>query len=63
MEEAAEEAGGRMKDVKHGCASCVHYRLTMKQDPCKRCKGWSEWRDADEGLEKARADGSAERRE
>ncbi len=35
------------RDVKRGCCSCTHYKLTMKQEPCKSCKDWSGWEDKD----------------
>ena len=33
------------RDVKRGCCSCISYKLTMKQEPCKSCKDWSNWED------------------
>ena len=35
------------RDVKRGCCSCISYKLTMKQEPCKSCKDWSNWEDKD----------------
>ena len=34
-----------MMDVKHGCCSCTHYKLPLKQEPCKSCNQWSNWED------------------
>lgn len=36
------------------CCSCTHYRLAMKQEPCKSCKRWSRWEDKDNGKPTAR---------
>ena len=35
------------RDVKHGCCSCTHYKLPLKQEPCKGCVRWSNWEDKD----------------
>ena len=33
------------RDVKHGCCDCTHYKLPLKQEPCKSCQRWSNWED------------------
>lgn len=32
--------------VKHGCCSCIHYKLDVKTMPCRECEHWNYWEDA-----------------
>lgn len=32
--------------VKHGCCSCVHYHLPVKDFPCRDCERFNYWEDA-----------------
>ena len=32
--------------VKHGCASCAHYRKDVREHPCNICAKWNFWEDA-----------------
>ena len=32
--------------VKHGCCSCVYYKLDPRQMPCRDCEKWNYWEDS-----------------